>query len=320
MNELKHNSVRPVYLFQGTDKFLQRYLSKQIANSFFQKPHNKLALLLPDELKNSEIIDRITYIDLFNTKKMFVLVDPQKITGSSRTELLSYCDHPIQSNCLIIILEEFRSKTAIIKELTKRFEPINVSSPFEQEMKKWINYFLKNNGISASPKIVNIFFEIAGDSLGHVANEIDKICVFLEDGQELNEEIIQKFAGWKKEHRRFEFFSALGNKDLNKALKIGMSLIRQEDTMISLIYPLTAFFQELLFTKLPDGGMPGRNGWLPLPPSAIKNLPLYKKKYSRKEIERAINLLAEIEHRQKSTTVSDSTELTKFLFKLLKNS
>lgn len=320
MAELKHNSIRPVYLLQGTDKFLQRYLSKKIADSFFQESHSKSILLIPDEMKSSEIIDRISSVDLFSAKHMFVLVDPQKITGTSRTELLAYCDSPIQSNCLVIIAEEFRSKRAIIKELTKRFKPINISSPFEQEMKKWIQHFFKNYGISANPKIVNVLFEIAGDSVNHVANEIEKLSILLTEGQELAEELVQKFAGWKKEHRRFEFFSALGNKDLIKAVKIGMSLIRQQETMISLIYPLTAFFQELLFTKLPDGGMPGRNGWLPLPPSAIKNLHLYAKKYSRKEIEQAINLLADIERRSKTSVVSDDNEMTKFLFGLLGNS
>ena len=319
MNSLKNSGVEPVYLLQGADKFLQRFLSDKISDKFFQNSKSDKILLIPDDMKGPEIIEQITATDLFSSKKMFILLEPQKIIGQSRKEFLSYCDKPIQSNCLVIVLEEFGKNVAMVRELTNRFKVINVSSPFENDMKKWAQYFLREKSIKANAGIINTIVEMAGDSVGHIANEIDKISISLDEGQELTDDLVRQFSGWKKEHQRWEFFKSLGNKNLNQSLKIGLSLITQNETMSALIYPLTAFFQELLFAKLSPEIVPGRGVYVPLSNSIVKNLPNYVKKYSRKEIELALKLLGEIDVRNKTTSVSDESEMTKFLFNLLEN-
>ena len=319
IKSLKNSGVEPVYLLQGKDKFLQRFLSEKISDKFFQNSKSDKTLLVPDDMKSPEIIEQITATDLFSSKKMFILLEPQKISGQSRKEFLSYCDKPIQSNCLVIVLEEFGKNVAMVRELTNRFTAINVSSPFENDMKKWAQYFLRENGIKANAGVLNTIVDMAGDSVGHIANEIEKISILLDEGQNLTDDLVRQFSGWKKEHQRWEFFKYLGNRDLKKSLKIGLSLITQNETMLTLIYPLTAFFQELLFAKLSPTVIPGRGGYVPLSNSIVKNLPNYVKRYTRKEIELALKLLGEIDVRSKTTTVSDESEMTKFLFNLLDN-
>ena len=317
MNSLKNGVIKPVYLLQGTDQYLQRFLGDKVAEAFFQNSKSNKALLIPDDMKGSEIIEEITAIDLFSSKKMFILLNPQKISGQNRKELLAYCDNPIPSNCLVIVLEEFSKNVAMVRELTKRFTAINVSSPFENDMKKWAQYFLREKGVKANSDIINNIVDMAGDSVGHIANEIDKICILLEDGQELTKELVQQFSGWKRERQRWEFFKALGNKNLDESLKMGLALVNQNEAMLSLIYPLVTFFQELLFAKLPNGGISGHGGYVPLSNSIVKSLPSFLTKYSREEIELALELLGEIDLRIKTTTVSDESEMTKFLFNLL---
>ena len=174
MNSLKNGIVEPIYLLQGTDKYLQRFLSDRISEAFFQNSKSDKTLLIPDDMKDQEIVEQITATDLFSSKKIFILLEPQKISGQSRKELLSYCDNPIQSNCLVIVLEEFGKNVAMVKELTTRFTPINVSSPFENDMKKWAQYFFREKEIKTNTGVLNTIVEMAGDSVGHIANEITK--------------------------------------------------------------------------------------------------------------------------------------------------
>ncbi|MFC1565592.1 DNA polymerase III subunit delta [Candidatus Neomarinimicrobiota bacterium] len=319
MNSLKNGVVEPIYLLQGTDKYLQKFLFDKIAEKFFQDAKSDKTLLIPFDMKDQEIIEQITTTDLFSSKKMFILLEPQKISGQNRKELLAYCDNPVQSNCLVIVLEEFSKNVAMVRELTNRFTAINVSSPFENDMKKWAQYFFREKAINTNSEVLNTIVEMAGDSVGHITNEIDKISILLDNGQELTEDLVNQFSGWKREHQRWEFFKYLGNKDLRKSLKIGLSLITQNETMLTLIYPLTTFFQELLFAKLPNGGIPGRSGYVPLSNSIVKSLPQFAKKYSRNEIELALKLLGEIDVLSKTTAISNESEMTKFLFNLLEN-
>ena len=82
---------------------------------------------------------------------------------------------------------------------------------------------------------------------------------------------------------------------------------------------MTTFFQELLFSKLPNGGVHGRDGYVPLSNSIVKSLPQFAKKYSRNEIELALKLLGEIDVLSKTTAISNESEMTKFIFNLLEN-
>lgn len=319
MRSLKSGVVEPVYLFQGNDKFLQKFLSEKIAETYFENESHNKHLMIPDEMKGDEIIANLTAADLFSSKKMFVLLEPQKLKGSVRNEFLAYCDNPVPTNCLIVVLEEFGNRIAMVKELTKRFNAINVSSPFIYDMKKWAQYFLRQNGISASPNVINKIIELAGDSVGHIANEVEKISILLEDDQELTEELVEQFSGWKREHQRWEFLNALGRKDLDTAIKTGLSILNQNDDMFSLLYPLTAFYQEILFAKISPQTPISSRGYIPLPNSVLKNLPNYIRNYSRKDIDLALRLLGEIDLRSKTTTISHELEMTKFLFNLLNN-
>jgi len=319
MNSLKSSVVEPVYLFQGNDKYIQKFLTEKIADKYFESDKQNKSLMIPDDMKGDDIIANLTTTDLFSSKKLFILLDPQKLKAGVRKEFLSYCDNPIQSNCLIIIVEEFGSRLAMVRELIKRFTPINVSSPFVSDMKKWAQYFLKQNGIQANASVINKITELAGDSVGHIANEIEKISILLDDDKVLTEETVKQFSGWKREHQRWEFFRALGSKNLSESLKIGLSLVNKNETMLSLLYPLTTFYQEMLFLKISPKTPPARGVFVPLSDSVKKNLPMYLKNYSRADIELALNLLGEIDLRSKTTTVSDESEMTKFLFSLMSN-
>jgi hypothetical protein len=89
--------------------------------------------------------------------------------------------------------------------------------------------------------------------------------------------------------------------------------------MLSLLYPLTTFYQEMLYSKISPKTPPARGVYIPLSDSVKKNLPTYLKNYSREDIELALSLLGEIDLRSKTTTVSDESEMTKFLFNLMSN-
>ena len=87
--------------------------------------------------------------------------------------------------------------------------------------------------------------------------------------------------------------------------------------MLSLIYPLTSLFQELLFEKLSSGTLSAKKGYIPLPPSVVKKIPQIAKRFSKEEIEYALLLLGNIDQRLKTTNEPDESLLSQFLFTIL---
>jgi len=317
LQQIDSGNILPVYLLQGEDQFLQQFVVQKIESVFFTDAPIDKTYLLPDEMGGNEILDRINATDLFNSKKLFILRDPQRIRSNHRNEFLDYCSNPIATNCLVIMLEEYRESVAIVKQLTKRIDQISVRTPYTSELRKWTNYFLKEYEVESTSGAIDSIIDIAGDSIQHISNEVQKMKLMLADGEKLTNEIITQFSGWKREHQRWEFLLALGNRDIDEALKMGMSLIRQGDSLLSLLYPITSLFQEMLFSKLKSGTFSDRTGYIPLPGSVTRRLPSFVKKYSEQEIVKSLSNLGKLDARIKSTSYKDETELIQLLFKII---
>ena len=317
LRTVQAGNIEPVYYLLGEEYYLQYLIIERISKALFGETKQDKTLLLPDELSNKEIIDQLTQTDLFASKKLFVLRNPSALRNKYREELLTYCRNPLENHNLVIIEDDYNDRKAITKDLKKNLNTVSVQIPFANEMKKWTRFFFKEKQIQPSDNIVDALIEIAGDSIYHIANEVEKISLNVSDDVPLTLETIYQFAGWQRDYQRWEFFQAIGLRDLEKALLLGQSLFRQGQTMLGLMYPLTSLFQELLFEKLSSGTLSIKKGYIPLPPSVVKKLPQIAKRFSKEEIEYALLLLGKIDLRLKTTNESDETLFSQFLFTVL---
>ena len=317
LRSVKNGNIDSIYFFLGDDYYLQNLLIREISKMIFNKIDENKTFLSPDDMKSEEIIDRITQSDLFSTKKFLILRNPGNLKNKARSDFISYCKNPILSNYLIIIEDDFSDRKSITKELKKINNTVSVQTPFPNEIRKWTKFMLSEKNISYKDNVLDTIIEVAGDSLFHIENEIEKISLNINDGEEITKESIDQLSGWKMQYKRWQFFQILGKRDLDKSLVLGLSLLNQGNTMISLMYPLTAFFQELFYIKNNSGTFANKNSYIPLPPSVIKELPQIANRFNKEEIEYALAILGKIDQRLKTTSLSDEALFTHFLFSVL---
>jgi len=283
-----------VYFLMGDDYFLQEYFIKKLESIIFHDKVIHREILIPEDMGQQEIIDRLLQTDLFSTNSLFVLRNPQLIRNKFRDELLHFCGHPTPNHYLVIILDDFNSKLSIAKKLRSLLNPIDCRSPFENTLRSWAKRFFDDQGIDAPPSVVQEVLDMSGDSVYHIFNQIEKICIGLGDDDILTPEYVRKFGGWNREFKMWEFLNAVGQKDLSKALIIGNDLISRNN-FISLIPNLTSLFQELLYIKMENGTSNMFSGFIPLTNGVRKRLPSHAKKFSKKEIENTLAILGDID-------------------------
>ena len=84
--------------------------------------------------------------------------------------------------------------------------------------------------------------------------------------------------------------------------------------MISLVYPLTAFFQEILYAKMNNGTFVNPKSYIPLSSSIKNNISVFARRYNKQEIEKSIRELKDIETRQKTSNSDDESDLINFIY------
>ena len=311
--KIRRGLIDKVYFLRGEDQFLQNFFIHILYEKLFSNSNVSKIFLTTNEFSSKEIIDTILFNDLFGTKKLFILKDPQKIKGKPLDELLDYVQSPYENHFLVLINDNFTNVDSFSKKIPKNILKINVSTPFYKEALGWARFFIKENGKTTSSEFLDEIIENFGDSLYNVKNEIDKICLLI-DGKEIRKEHINSETTFSRARKRWELMKVIGIRDLKKSLKLAKSLINSSESMVSMVVPLMAFFQEILFIKMNNGTFIKPNGYIPLSTSLQNNLLGYSNNYQKSEILKAIRKLKEIEIKQKASKIDDETELVNFIY------
>ena len=310
---IQKNDILPVYYLKGEDQFLQTFFIEKLCNVIFSDNDIDKSLLTPNEMSGKEIMERILSSDLFSTKKLFILRDPQQLKGKAVKDLLDYCSNPVPEHFLVLINDHYMDNSSFSKAIVKNTGPINVSTPFSRDLNKWAKFFFQENNKTAEPSIIEEIIEHYGDSIYNIKNEIDKLCLMNNESR-IEYDDMNPPSSWMRSRKRWELMSAIGKRDLERSIILAKEIIGDSDTMISLIYPLTAFFQEMLYAKMNNGTFVNPNSYIPLSNSIKNNISTFASGYKKEKIEKSIRELTKIETRQKTSNSNDESDLIHFIY------
>ena len=316
LSHLKKGNIGNVYFLKGEDQFLQNFFIEKLYDAIFIKTKGIKEFLTLNEFSGKEIIDKLISSDLFGTKKLFILKDPQQIKGKVVEELISYCQDPLKNHFLVLINDNYMDKGSFSKNLPKYIYNINVSTPFQNELFKWAKFFINANKKNISDELLSQIIETCGDSLYNIKNEIDKICL-LSESDRVTKEHLNLDSSFSRSRKRWEMIASIGDRDLKKSVKLAKSIINNSESMISIIFPLLTLFQEILFIKMNNGTFIKPVGYIPLSTSLQNNLSNYSSNYETIDIVKALRKLKEIEIKQKTSNIDDESELISFVFNVV---
>ena len=301
LRSVQSGKLAPVYLLMGDDFFLQDFLIGQIEKTMSTEAQPDRVWLTPEGGDYDRIPQELNAVSLFPEPKLFILRNPLQIRGRPREELLAYCRSPNQDNCLVIIIDKYDPQKKLIKELSRPVPSVNCSPPFPEEMAQWVSFFLKQHRMTATDEAIDRLIELSGDSVFHIANEIDKIVLGLGDQDVVQETDVERYAGWRRRFSPRHLLDAVGNRNFDQAVVVGKSLLNHGSDISMLISQLTSVFQGLMF-RYQDKGV---NQTRSLPELWLNRyvrgrLPEYQKHYTVNDVERTFRILANADRRVKS--------------------
>ena len=317
INNIDNGIIDPIYTLKGNDYYLQNLFLKRLSLTYFKDGIVNRTLLLPDDMTGKEIVDSITNIDLFSSKKIFILREPQKLRGKHSAELLNIFKNPNEEQIIVVINDDWSSKSTFLKKIENIVDVIDVQTPFSNTLKKWINYIFNQKGKNIDNQGTILLSDMAGDSLWHLDNEIQKICLFVGDRYNVTANDVRAFSSVGRDKYRWEFLLSLGEKNMSKAILFGVNLLRKNETMASLIFSISNLFQEILFFKMNNGTFINSSSYNTLSASLRRRLPYFADKYSYEKIYLALRVLGNIDKRQKTSYSNNETELLYFIGNVL---
>jgi len=314
---IKSGKIEPVYLLNGNDFFLQKYVVDELESVLSKNGQIEKYHYISDIDDFQLILNELYSAPLFPQQKLIIYRNPTAKKKKAMDELLTYCKKPNQDNCLIIIVDKFDQKSVLINKLSKVAVTVNTSSPFTNEMKDWVTILAIKYSTKMTQKAVDILIETAGDSVYHLANEIQKFSIGLKEDEEVTEATVEKHSGWDRNYFPWHFLDAVGNKDFNASVIRAKNLMYQGMEPTGIVSSMTNLMQELLLQKMKKSGESSQNSntFINLSIMNRNRMKNYLNKFQIKEIELVLKNLATIDKSVKSASINFNSLLIPLLYR-----
>jgi len=249
--QIEKGKISPLYHFTGEEEFLKREAVEKLIGLLIEptlKSFN-LDFVQARESKAEEIINLCATLPFGSKKRMVVIYDIQKLHPRHKDELSKYLPHIPESSCLVVISNKVDRRLKFYQDIKQTATEIDFSSLKEDEVSDWIGERVEKYRKKMEPKGVALLLEAVGNNLFELSNELEKLSIYVQDKELIDLKDIENVVGYTKTENVFQLNQAIGEKKLNRALKILKDLTLSKGKETSIIFMLGDHFLKLYKIK-----------------------------------------------------------------------
>ena len=315
----KNQSLSNNYLLVGDNDFLYLFIKNQIVKKLQKKDET----FVFDFADKSDSLDQLINVlgsqDLFSSDKLIIIKNINKLNKKNSELLLNSFDSD-SSDQIIFIDNNFLSydyksksntiKSAVTKEFAKIMDVVDISTPFESEMKHWIHLFAHELNLKVSDKYTQKIIEIFGNNFSEIFNEMSKSSLVSSDEKNLLN-ALEKSGNFYKEKQLWELNYAICDRRVDAIFENGLSIMKQ----YGLSYVINSIFTllEAIFITKKNNGTLIESSSRSIRGNLLKRISPATNNYSLDELEHAINIFAKTDIKLKTQKIIDETEFTNII-------
>jgi len=315
----KNQSFKNNYLLVGDNDFLYLYIKNQIVKKLQKKDET----FVFDCADKSDSLDQLMNVlgsqDLFSSNKLTIIKNINKLNKKNSELLLNSFDSD-SSDQIIFIDNNFLSydyksksntiKSSVTKEFTKIMDVVDISTPFESEMKHWINLFAHELDLKVSDKYTQKIIEIFGNNFSEIFNEMSKSSLVSSNETDLLNSL-EKSGNIHKEKQLWELNYAICDRRVDAIFENGLSIMKQYG-LSYLINSMFTLLEPIFITKKNNGTLIESSS-RSIRGNLLKRISPATNNYSLDELEHAINIFAQTDIKLKTQKIIDETEFTNII-------
>ena len=207
--EIDRGKIHPIYLLVGSEKYLiEEFLQKLISRVVPEDTRSfNLTIAAGKDVSIDDFLTSVKSYPFLSDRKLCVLKDLEKFRGKWN-QLISYCSNPVSSTVTVLTystVDEWGSKIRVSNNLSKLVAAISSVGKVieferlsEEDLIIWVKSKLKASGFRASDKVASLIVRTIGENLYELKNEIEKIAISFDEGEELHEEDVKLILGAKR--------------------------------------------------------------------------------------------------------------------------
>lgn len=248
---IKAREFAPVYLLHGEEGYFTDSLAAEFENvlSEDEKAFNQYVLYAP-ETEPTQVIDLCRRIPMMAERQVVILKEAQAIRADKLAKLAPYLADPVPTTLLVICCRGAQAKGKELMNAVKSGNGVVFESKKIQDynIPAYIGAYIRQKGLSADQKALEMMRDFIGNDLSKLYNEIDKLATILPPNASVTPEVVERNIGVSKEYNTFELVDAFAARDAAKVFRC-LAYFRSNPKAVPLVLATSSvfnFFADLL--------------------------------------------------------------------------
>ena len=346
VNELESRKLRAAYVFVGDEAFFRKRFRDAILEHLVPAELRDFSLFEFDlsETDLAEILDRARTPSLMAPFQVFFVRGVKNLFGrGSNEEKLSaieeYCSNP-NPDAVIVFVADHISIPADVRRMEMqdrdRYQRIRdamgqycgiveLARVEEGEAVRWIADYCAGRSVKIEADGARELVDALGGDMMMISNELEKLILYVGEKKRITHGDVETMVLAAKQRSLYELTDAISSKDRVRALEILNAILvsgEGEEAAIGHVYMLAKTFRQMLVIlerNVRDQRMLWAALWqgFRVPPFAADDIIRQARRYkSRRELTRAIRLVAKADLALRSNPVSKRMVLERLVIEL----
>lgn len=249
---LKQGRVLPLYLFFGDEEFLIQEAVDLIIEKAVDPGGRdfNFATVYCRETGAVELVNLCQTFPFLSERRLVIAREIEAYKADDIETLTGYLKDPSPYTCLVLVSHQGRFEK---KQVTAAVEAKGAVTRFfsllDGEMLPWIEGRARSRGLTIRPDAANYLWQFLGNDLQKIANELEKVAIFLKDKKEISLDAVKHVVGDFREYLSFDLAEAIGRKDHDRSILILSRLIQEGEQPVVLLGSIAWNFRRLMRAK-----------------------------------------------------------------------
>ncbi len=329
--QIQEGKMSNCYLFYGSEDYLKQFYTTKICSKFVTVGSETFSLRKYDGKDNTldEVLEGADSMPFMSEYCVVIARDfpLDSLTNDDKEKLTAFLDNQPDTSITIFWMDsiEVQPKTAkwkwVVDSFSKKAVAIDFAKPTIRELKKIICAYAKKQGCLLGDNSANYLIELVGDGLNVLFNEVEKLCNFAGQGNEITREHIDATAVRSLEARVFDLSKLIFNHNPQGALELLHNLMLQKAEPIDIFGVILMSFVDVYRAKTAQSG--GESATYPAKTFDYRNKEFrltngakFGAKLSNEQLRECFDCFAESDKALKSTAQSGELILERLIVQL----
>jgi DNA polymerase-3 subunit delta len=227
--EAKSGKLRPVYLLVGSETYLETQVLAALKQAALAGavPGLNDESLQAGETSIERVLSAARTLPMMARRRLVVVRglerwEPREGAETKDKEplelLLEYAKKPVDTTVLLLVGSGLDKRRRLVASARNEGWLVNAEPLGRAELPGWIGRAVVERGARISTEAADVLAELAGPELAQVADAVERLCLYVGKGGEIDESAIAECVVRLRPSTVWELVGALGRRDLGAAL------------------------------------------------------------------------------------------------------